>query len=379
MTRRLLSLLSLTLCGLLLNGLLLYWKLSDPAGGIAGCGGGSGCADVLASRWSQVFGIPIPVLGLLVYVLLFAALLGDFKRLQGLCFAAIVGSAGWLIVVQALLLHHFCTWCMAVHGVGGLLALLGGIFSQWDARFRHGLQAGAAAALGLALAQLYGPEPVTHRIDTAWNAPKSQPSGVHAEGSGRKISFDEGRKIYDVSSLPRLGSVDALRVMVEYFDFQCPACRKMAGYLAALVAKHPTDLCVLLLPVPLNHACNPALPITEAGHPASCELAKIALAVWRVKPDAYPELHRAFLSDPPLDQAAAMALAEAKVPAVQLASALRDPWIDRVIQTDIADWVAISGGKKILPQLLISDRKALHGLPSGEADFIRVMERELGL
>lgn len=344
-----------------------------------GCGGGSGCADVLASRWSQVFGIPIPVLGLLVYILLFAAVLWDIMRLQGLCYAAIAGCAAWLVVVQAVLLHHFCPWCMAAHGVGGLLALLGLIFTQWDTQFRHGLQAGTAAALGLALAQLYGPEPVTPQIDTAWDTPKSQPSGVHAEGHGRKISFDDGRKIYDVTSLPRLGSVDAQRVMVEYFDYQCPACRKMAGYLTTLVAKHPAEICVLLLPVPLNHACNPALAVSEAGHPASCELAKIALAVWRVKPDAYPELHRAFLSDPPLDQAAAMVLAEAQVPAPQLAAALRDPWIDRIIHADITDWVAISGGKKILPQLLIADRKVLHGLPSGEADFIRVIERELGL
>ena len=58
---------------------------------------------------------------------------------------------------------------------------------------------------------------------------------------------------------------------------------------------------------------------------------------------------------------------------------MRDPWIGRLIQADIADWVSLSGKSDKLPKLLIRDKRILHGLPSGQEDFIRVMKLELGL
>ena len=369
----------LSLCGLLANVLLLYWKLSGPAAGIAGCGGGSGCGEVLASRWSQVFGLPVPAPGVLVYVLLYAALLWRKNSLAAFCFAAIAGSAVWFVIVQAVLLRHFCPWCMAAHGVGGAIAVIGLLSCEWDEKFRRGLQAGTAAAFGLALAQLYGPAPVSHRIDGDLNFAISQPGGIHAQGTGRKIAFDGGRKIYDNSSLPRLGSVDAKHVLVEYFDYQCPACRTMSDYLSVLVEKHPADVCILLLPVPLDHGCNPSLAPADTGHPGSCGLARIALAVWRANPAAFPAVHRALLADPPPDQASALSLARGFVPPARLDAAMADPWIDQLIQANIEDWVSFSGKTKQLPKLLITGKRILHGLPSGEADFIRVMERELNL
>jgi uncharacterized membrane protein len=366
-------LLFLSLAGLSINVLLLWWKLADAA--IAGCGGGGGCNDVLASRWSQVLGLPVPVLGVLVYLVLPWSILRRKDFIAAFCYSAIAGSAVWLIIVQAVLLRHFCPWCMAAHAVGISLAVIG-IFSGGVSG--RGLLTGIAAAFGLALVQLIGPTPATHRIESDLNAAASGTGGIHAQGTGRKISFDGGRKTYDSSSLPRLGSVDAKHVMVEYLDYQCPACRKMSGYLAALIEKHPADLCVLLLPVPLDHRCNSALAAGDAGHPGSCELTQIALAVWRANPAAFPDIHRALLADPTPDKAAAMAIAVKHVPPPQLEAAMRDPWIEQLIQADIADWVSFSRKTKQLPKLLIRDQRILHGLPSGEADFIRVMEQELG-
>ncbi len=368
-------LLLLSLAGLAINALLLWWKLADPTASIAGCGGGSGCNEVLASRWSQLLGLPLPVLGVIIYIVLPWAIFRRGNFIVAFCYAAIAGSAVWLIFVQAVLLHHFCPWCMAAHVVGISLVVVG-ISSGGVSR--RGLRSGLAAAFALALAQLYGPAPATHRIEADLNAADGA-GGIHAQGSGRKIAFDGGRKTYDSSSLPRLGSVEVKQVMVEYFDYQCPACRKMSGYLAALIEKHLADVCVLLLPVPLDHSCNSALAAGDAGHPGSCELTKIALAVWRANPAAFPAVHRVFLADPQPDSAAAMAIAAGYVPAGQLEAALRDPWIGELIQADITDWVSFSRKTKQLPKLLIRDQRILHGLPSGEADFIRVMEQELGL
>ena len=111
MTWKVRILLFLALCGLLLNLLLLYWKLVDPAGGITGCNGGDSCADVLTSRWSQVFGVPIPILGGLVYLLLLVALRWDLKYLAASCITGVAGAAVWFVIVQAVMLRHFCPWC----------------------------------------------------------------------------------------------------------------------------------------------------------------------------------------------------------------------------------------------------------------------------
>lgn len=375
--RRCTALLLLSLCGLLLNGLLLYWKLFDRSAGIAGCGGGGGCNEVLASRWSQVFGLPIPVLGILIYVLLAAALLWRKGAIVSIFSGAIVGSAVWFVIVQAVLLHHFCPWCMATHSVGILIAVLAWTAAPWRGHLRWGLPFGLAAAFGLVVLQVLGPVPASHRIDT--ESPFSPAGGIHELGAGRKIAFDDGRRIYDNSLLPGLGSVDATHVLVEYFDYKCPSCRTMSGYLAALIAKHPAKVQVLLLPVPLDHGCNPELALADDSHRGSCELTQIALAVWRAKPDAFPAIHRAFLSDASLDKTAALSLARGQVPAERLEAAMQEPWIDQLIQADIADWVSFSGKTRKLPKLLISGKRILHGLPSGEADFIRVMEKELGL
>ena len=370
-------LLLLASVGLGLNALLLYWKLTDPSAGIAGCGGGGDCRDVLASRWSQVFGLPIPGLGIFVYALLAAALALRKWRVAAFCYGAISGSAVWMVTVQAFLLHRFCPWCMATHGVGVLLVVLAWRSNPRDRKFHQGLLAGLAAAFGLVLCQLLGPAPATHRIDG--ESVISPPTGIHEQGDGRKIAFDDGKRVYDNSSLPGLGASDAKRVLVEYFDYQCPSCRTMSGYLTALLDKHPTKVRVLVLPVPLDHGCNSALAATDDGHPGSCELTRIALAVWRLKPAAYPAIHRAFLSDPPPDLATALSLARAQVPTAQLEAAMREPWIDQLMQANIADWVLFSSKNRQLPKLLISGKRILHGLPSGEADFIRVMENELGL
>ncbi|MES2658521.1 MAG: vitamin K epoxide reductase family protein [Verrucomicrobiota bacterium] len=381
MTTRYRLLIVFCLCGLLINGLLAWWKLTDAAAGIAGCGGVEGCAGVFSSRWSQVFHLPVAVLGGLLYVVLYAALLWEKRVVAAICYGCITGSVIWLTFVQAAILGHFCPWCMAAHAVGIGVVLLGLLVHRWDDPFKLAVLCGVAVSFSLPLGQLYGPLPATHRVAGIPQSadPEPLPEDIHAVGTGRKVAFNNDRKIYDCDSLPRIGSADAEHVMVEYFDFQCPACHRMRRYLSALVDKHPKEVCVLLLPVPLDHHCNPSLPKHEPGHPGSCDLTRIALAVWRVRPDAYPAIHQQFMSDPPMDRATALAFARVQVDSSKLETAMKEPWIDRLIQANIDDWVKFSGSSKTLPQLLISGKRVLHGMPPSQTEFIRVIERELGL
>ncbi|MEI6175854.1 MAG: vitamin K epoxide reductase family protein [Verrucomicrobiota bacterium] len=371
----------LVFIGLTVNGLLLFHHLSGVR--IAGCGAGGACDDMLNSQWAVVLGVPISMAGMAVYLVLLISFVRKSLLMASICLGGILGAAVWFVFLQAVIIGRFCPWCMTGHTVG--LSLVG--LTLWRGKTRGGavnenIVMGAfavMAAVGIAGLQYFGPRPVTHQLDDTPGGIAGSASGIHARGNGRKVKFGDGDMVYDVSAMPHLGRPDATHVLVEYFDYQCSACRIMRGFLSSLIEKHPDDLCVLVLPVPLDRGCNASLPDGEAGHPGSCALTRIALAVWRLDPDAYPALHRAFLSDPPPDQAAAMALATAKVPADRLEAAMRDPWIDELIQADIADWVSFSATTKHLPKLLITQKRILHGLPSGEADFIRVMEQELGL
>ncbi|MGL5018976.1 MAG: hypothetical protein ACRDBP_12645, partial [Luteolibacter sp.] len=102
-------------------------------------------------------------------------------------------------------------------------------------------------------------------------------------------------------------------------------------------------------------------------------------AVWREKPEAFPEFHRAVLSGPVPVLPDVLSLARQHVSRARLDAAMKDPWIDGLIAENIADWVSLSGKTKQLPKLLIREQRVLHGLAGGEAEFIRGLEKELGL
>ena len=371
--------LTLALAGFAINLLLFVRHLAGDA--IAGCGSGSACGEMLNSRWSRVLGVPVTVFGGLAYLALIFAWVARLRVMLDMCLGLILGAAAWFVFVQAALVGHFCPWCMSAHGIGTVIFLLGmrlpaaggGTLSPLRT---IGLAAGCSV-IGIALLQWAGPLPVTHRIGGFGGTQEGIGTSIHARGTGRKVSFDGGRKIYDLTAMPHLGEPAARRVLVEYFDYSCPACQRMSGYLTALMAQHPADICVVVLPVPLNRSCNHALASGETQHPESCELARLALALWHATPQAFATFHQALLDGASVGSARAMALKS--LPANELAATLRDPWIDELIQADIRDWISFSSDTPNLPKLLISDKRILHGLPSGQADFIRVMEHELGL
>ncbi len=371
----------LALAGFVINGLLLVRRFADADIGIAGCGGGSACEEVLNSRWSQIFGVPVTLFGMLVYLGLMFSMSPRGHRLLALMLGAIAAAALWFTFVQAILLGKFCPWCMTVHALGTSVFLLG-FRRLWrtEGLTPASKQLGISASLAffaMALSQLYGPLPATHRIENTAFASEAESIGIHARGEGRKVSFAGGTRSYNATVLPHIGSDKAKHVLIEYFDYQCSVCQSMSGYLAALIEKHPQAICVVLLPVPLNGECNHFLGPLDAGHPGSCEYARIALAVWKSHPIEFPEFHEMAMTGASLEDC--RRFCETFISSEKLEVALRDPWITELIEANIADWISFSRETKKLPKLLITEKRILQGLPRSEVDFIRAMEKELGL
>ena len=357
-------LVALATAALGVNIYLLTRTLGDAA--IAGCGGGP-CDEVLASRWSSLLGLPIPALGALVYVLLLLSFIPLLEILRLPLLGAIAGAACWFIAVQAIILGKFCPWCMTAHGIG-LAVVLCGVLTENPGAWRHVSAWAGLAVFAIIPMQVFGPVKSGHRIEGG-------PATTVAKQRGASVSFNDGKFVYQLAEHPRIGPADAERVLVEFFDYQCPACQTMAGYIEAIVSAHPGRVAVLLMPVPLEHDCNPHMGANRARE-GSCAIARIALAVWSKRPDAFPVFHRKLIAAP--SESAARRLALELLDERALSAALANPRIDQTIATHTAAWAGLSSSSEKLPKLLIRDKRILHGLPSGEADFLRVMKQELG-
>jgi uncharacterized membrane protein len=81
------------------------------------CAGGShGCETVQSSRYAELAGIPVPVLGLMGYALLFvsALLRSEIGAYLGLL-VALVGTifSAYLTYLELFVIHAICQWCVA--------------------------------------------------------------------------------------------------------------------------------------------------------------------------------------------------------------------------------------------------------------------------
>lgn len=271
---------------------------SARGAGPVGCGPGSACDIVLTSRWSSWLGVPVSALAIAAYLGIFAASVsvGPFvpeprrrvawSVLLALATAVTLGAL-WFIAAQVFLIGEICVYCMTDHALGmATAALIFGAAPRRTPRAWAPIAAGVAGVAVLIGGQFLTPPPRTAEI---------------AVRSG-----DEQIQI-DPNELPHLGDVSRGKVVISLFDYTCPHCRAVHGYLLEL-QKTDRRLSIVTLPAPLDSDCNPAIPAgeTEPRHEHACELARLASAVWREKPDAFAEFDR-WLFEPerprPLEEA----------------------------------------------------------------------------
>jgi uncharacterized membrane protein len=90
-------------------------------------GGGGGCERVQSSRWAELAGVPVSLLGLIGYcaILLTLALPEDLGR-QAAALVALVGFgfSAWLTYVELAKINAICQWCVASAVVMTLLAVV---------------------------------------------------------------------------------------------------------------------------------------------------------------------------------------------------------------------------------------------------------------
>lgn len=97
-------------------GVAIYLTYAHYAGIDPACGIAHGCATVQASDWADFAGIPVALLGVFGYVLIFASLLlpGETARLASVGLAWIgFGFSLYLTWVELEKIDAICQWCVA--------------------------------------------------------------------------------------------------------------------------------------------------------------------------------------------------------------------------------------------------------------------------
>lgn len=372
----------LAVIGLAISGYLLFLKLNGTISSLRGCGGSGGCENVLGSKWSQWFGIPVSAFSTLLY----AGLLGvTFKPsaflLKGIA-VLLLAAAGWFLGLQIFVLKSFCPWCFATHlvGLAAAVAIL-----KTSSKTKTASSGGPAILAGLVLfsvlvlGQIFGPEPATHRIDEDQSFAGVTPDAGTSFEKSRVISFQNGSKSFRVEDFPILGSPTATHILVKYFDYTCASCLDVESDLEKLIEKHPKEVAVLVLPTPINRACNPHLKSNMSDHPHACELARLGLAAWKADPKKFAEAHKILFSRPVIDGQTARMRLTGIIPASKLDAALADPWVEKILKSNVEDFRILTRASPVMPKMLIIDGKILQGVARTTAEFVEVIEMALGI
>ncbi|HSE40716.1 MAG TPA: vitamin K epoxide reductase family protein [Acidobacteriota bacterium] len=342
---------------------------------LAGCGGAEmNCEDVITTRWGKWFGIPVSAGALLIYAGIFSISYlmrksASRKLWLVLMFLSAVAasSALWFIGLQIFEVRSYCMYCMAVHACGLLIAIivlkkipvgLLGIKSIASA-----IIAGMIGVVILAAGQLYG-------IRSSANQTLTEPvqSEIVKEPSvellHQEITLADGKLQFSLDNLPIVGSKDALNFVAHFFDYTCPACRKFHATLKSTQQTYESQTSLIMIPVPLDAACNPAIRETAYIHQNACAFAKIGLTIWRIAPQSYEAYDEFMFKDqfpPSLSAAEEIAAHLAGKEAID--RALVDPEVMNDLSKGIRMFYSPAFQEKALPAL-VTKSQVITGFPS---------------
>jgi uncharacterized membrane protein len=278
---------------------LLFWRAAQRGGTLPGCGPAAGCEAVAASRWARLGPIPIAALGLGLYGVLTLAALARLlapleARAHSVQIAAVTAAGGaalWFTFLQLAVLRRVCKFCMLFHGLGTALFIVVWLENPAPAPGEWAMGAGGVLALGvlqlLVPSKTYAIIPMTEVSPALSVAAPTLTVSENQPSTAGDIILLGGRVRVAPKDWPLLGTRDAAHTVVLLFDLTCDDCRATYQALQRAVAEHPAELAVVLVPVPLDPACNPAIA-QVLGEKQTCDHTRLFLAVWQTDPGAFP-------------------------------------------------------------------------------------------
>ena len=402
----------------------LAWA-SITSSPFAGCGSGTvfDCSHVLHSRWSTIFSIPVSIPAIAIHLLLISMLLGKSIPekwqqvrwgLVGFACLSATAAALWFICLQVFWIEHLCSYCLVAHA-GALI--LGGLF-LWCRPVNGktlGWVSGASVGgiAGLILLQSLSAAPQTHKIidfssqneseetakePTLFEAPGAEPQASWLRNRletqfalastsvallvdpsmllNLELTADTGadepkpRAAVVLNSIkletngwPLIGKQDAELVFVELFDYTCEHCQRTHKAIEGARQKFGDRLAIIVLPVPLDPKCNPNVKTSDPKHADACDLAKLAVALWYVDRDKFPEFHHYLFEKKP-NYAAALIKAKEIVDNEKLAATMKGTIPSEYIAKHIALYIKAGSGN--IPKLMFPKTSSVGAIESTE-------------
>ena len=312
---------------------------------------------------------------------------------------AIGGSAVWFTIVQKWLIGAFCPYCMITHAIGLLLTVLviwrASIhfkdYSMDDALMhRRGALDMEVAAPGASVKnvspttqwRVIGGLPVIGLVLSGIMVICQvviKPPAVYRGGESH-----QSQPIIDPHTAPLVGSPDAPNVISLLFDYKCPHCQQLHFLLDGVIQRYQGKLAFALCPAPLSTQCNPYVPRNMDEYKDSCELAKVALAVWVAKREAFPAFNRWMFTLESGDRWRPRSLDATRAKAVELVGQAKfdaaqvNPWIDHYLQTSIRLYGGTIQSGNAVPKMIFGSRWVIPQ-PNDSEDLIVILQNTLAI
>lgn len=231
--------------------LVCFLLLQKRAGDGLFCQFGGGCNTVLSSPYAAMMGIPLPWLGLGVYVTLLMLLLLAYamgsgpvskRMLDAVFFLSLAGLSvsASLMFIQFVLLTSFCLLCTISAAVMTSLFLV--VRKAICAPVFSGSPGGAFTLAGFAC------------------------SSVIVLCLIARFPFQATQ--LDLSTAIVSGSADAKVQLIVFSDFECPICAKLAKVIERVRMEYPRDVLVAFRHFPLEEHSQ-AIPAAVAAECAA--------------------------------------------------------------------------------------------------------------
>jgi protein-disulfide isomerase/uncharacterized membrane protein len=379
----------LALLGLVVSAEILYveHQLATDAGYTSFCnlGGVINCDVVMGSRYGRMLDVPVGAWAALSFVVgALAAAPGAFVGAPGgladlvlIAFAS--GTFGFSMVlagVMALVLHHACLLCLSLDVVviawfvtvvplaRGFAASAG---ASWLRR-RPAAYATVVAALAVAVAG-----------GTLAAVQTPPPAATSEDVAARDPDFAKAYLALPVTSVAALvpadaaakGRADAPVTIVEFSDFECPACGQAFKDLHDLLRVR-SDVRLVFRNFPLDSSCNEAMP--RALHPDACLAAAAAQCAGEQR--RFWEYHDLlFENQKELDRDSLFRHArELELDIPTFRTCLDDPATRARVAEDVR--AGIAAGVESTPTLFINGRRVNGALERSYYDYALILERE---
>ncbi len=252
----------------------------EASGSICDVSATFNCTTVSASRYAELFGIPVALWGfaanlvLMILLAWFPMVDRDGKPAARFNLILISGAIALASIVMgsisAFLLTSYCLFCITAYvlSFATLICLWLGLPKSGEAVKITAGQFKSVAILGLVA--FVGVFIAKDQITSAYGL--RDIDGI-VQGSVNDWQSGQARALKPVDPLVEGAASDKAKMtIVEFADFRCIHCKHAAPILSAFVKSHP-DVRLEFQPWPLDGECNSVIP-TPNG--ASCELARIS-------------------------------------------------------------------------------------------------------